>query len=243
MAGGRVHIGGDDVRLHGIALGLRARARVREGVEQIIEVERPIAIAESGRREHGPERSVGVLRSVFANARQISLDVSRIVLGVVEGRSQQENHPVVFPHEPLAHGPHRNARPFRLAGTGEHGPALRDRVDLTFYLACRTERAAVVEIGTAVPRSVPAVALHGGHVFVGAMAAAIHHRTIQAQGGMVGEFSERRNEEPGEPYALSLPMDADAAHPVVPVADADEGQTVRAACASAIERTKAVLIQ
>ena len=181
MGGRVIDIRGDDVRLHRVSLGVRPCARVRKRVDQIVEVEREIAVTQPGRSEHGPERGVRVLRAVLAHAGEISLDVARIVLGVIERRREEQDHALIFAHEALHDGLHRGASAHGLAGFGEHRPALRDRVDLALALERRTERAPVIEVCTPVPRPIPGGSLDGRRVFVGAMTAPVHDGAIVAE--------------------------------------------------------------
>ncbi len=54
---------------------------------------------------------------------------------------------------------------------------------------------------------------------------------------------EHRHQEPGQPNALAFPLDAHSIHPVVPIADADERQSVRACGQAALDRPATVLVQ
>ncbi len=65
-----------------------------------------------------PHRGVCVLPAIFANARDVALDVSRIVRRVIERRRQQQHQPIRPPHQLLidsGHGAHsaRRAPPRR----------------------------------------------------------------------------------------------------------------------------------
>ena len=61
-----------------------------------------------------------VLPAILANARRIALDVTRIVIGAVERRREQQRDPVVVPDQMLADRIHRASR----HGLGSAAPAI-----------------------------------------------------------------------------------------------------------------------
>ncbi len=87
-------------------------------------------LAELGKRDQRPRRGVRVLPAVLAHARHVSLDVAGFERRVVERRREQQHRARRRAHELLVE--RRMARRARsaVAGARDHGPRLRDRVDL-----------------------------------------------------------------------------------------------------------------
>ena len=56
------------------------------------------------------------------------------------------------------------------------------------------------------------------------------------------EGAERRNQKPGEPHTLATSLHADAIHAVIPIADADERQTVGTRRCRLAQRAETVLV-
>jgi hypothetical protein len=93
-----------------------------DGVEHREQLDRAVAVAERGERDHGPDGSVRVLPAVLAHARRITLDVSRIGAAAVEGRSEQHDEPVPAAHEVSIDGVHGRAGPGWISAARDHGP-------------------------------------------------------------------------------------------------------------------------
>ena len=119
----------------------------------------------------------------------------------------------------------------------------RDRIDLAVVALRRAERRAVVEVGSAVPRSVPPCALYRFVVVVGPLHELIAHCLISARCRVLGEFPERHDQEPRQPHALSLSLDSDSVHSIVPVAASHERKPVLANGAPSPQRADAVIVQ
>src|SRR5258708_3736371 len=202
-----------------------------------------IPFAKAGCGEHGPERRMGVLCTVLAHAGQIALDVARVVLGVIERRREEKNHSLVLPYQMVVHRVHRGPSAIGRASAREHGPTLGDGIDLTLGLRDGAERTAIVEVRATVPGAVPSVPFDRCRIFVGAMTAPIDDGAVIPRFRVMGEATERCNEEPGQPDALALSFDADSAHSVVPVARADEWKAVLALRTGVVEGAHAVLVQ
>src|SRR5207237_7587344 len=109
----------------------------------------------------------------------------------------------------------------------EDRPRLRQRVDLAFLVLRRTERRAVVEIGTTIPVAVPRELQHAGEPLG-------FTSIVLRMFGVASFIAERRillqhdDEEPTEPHAFPTPQVPDTVHAVVQIAGADERQPVRA---------------
>ena len=109
-----------------------------------------------------PQRGVRVLAAVLANARQVALDVARVARHLVERRREQQHELRVAAHEIGAHGVHRALGAPRLGRARQHGPRLRQRIELALLVLHRPQRRAVVEIGAPIPVAVPRELEHAG---------------------------------------------------------------------------------
>ena len=99
MPGRRVHVGRNHVRLDLVGCDAARCARVIQRVEHLELLESPRSVSPERVGQHGPKCGVGVLRAVLPYARQVSLDVSRVVSGVIERRGEQQKQTVLFDRE------------------------------------------------------------------------------------------------------------------------------------------------
>ncbi len=152
-----IDVGGHDIRLDSVLGSLRRRRAVRDGVDQPEQLPRPLAVPPRGRGHDGPNGAMRVLASVFPHAGYVAFDVARIQIRFVERRIEQQDQTVVPADQPAIDAGHRGFGPLRRAGAGKYRPALRDGVDLTFFVLGRAQWRAVVEVRPAIPLAVPAV--------------------------------------------------------------------------------------
>ncbi len=213
-----------------------------ERVDRLEQFERALAVAAQRGGEHRPERGVRVLRAVLAYTGQVALDVAGVVRHVIERRREQHDQPRVVAHELVLERAHRLLLARRIAGAGDHAPALRDRIDAALLARARAERRAIVEVGAPIPFAVPATRLHGSGVRRRLRPELRRGGRIAARGDVLGEIPQRGGEEPAEPDALAAPFDAHATHAVVPVADADQRQAVRASRGRLAQGAQAMLV-
>ena len=103
-----------------------------------------------------------VLAAVLAHAGDVALDVAGVLRHVVERRREQRDEAVFSANELLLDRVERGRGALGVASARDGRPRLRDRVDAALLGVVRAERRAVVEVGAAVPRAVPAVLLDGG---------------------------------------------------------------------------------
>ena len=73
-----INIGGDDVGLDLVAVNASAGARMIDGVQEREEFAGLVAVAEGGEREDRPDRRMGILSTVFADAGQVPFDIARV---------------------------------------------------------------------------------------------------------------------------------------------------------------------
>ena len=73
-----IDIGGDDIGLDLVPVNTGAGARVIDRVQEREKFAGLVAIAERGEGEDGPDRRMGVLAAVFADAGRVSFDVARV---------------------------------------------------------------------------------------------------------------------------------------------------------------------
>ena len=109
----------------------------------------------------------------------------------------------------------------------EHGPRLRQRIELALLVLHRPERRSIVEVGAAIPVAVPGQFQHAGQP---SRLVPVDLREIASPAALAdrGEVVQHGHEKPAEPHAFAAAGVSDAIHPVVPVSRADERQSVRA---------------
>src|SRR6476659_1649905 len=112
-------------------------------------------------------------------------------------------------------------------------PRLRDRIDLVLVVLRRSERPAVVVIPAAEPFAVPR-RFEARRVVTRGVAIAARRGGIMTVIAQLPEVIQDLEEEEAEPRAFAAPFVADAIHAVVPVADADQWQAMRAVGDAAI---------
>src|SRR5579883_889608 len=117
----------------------------------------------------------------------------------------------------LIHRTHGTFCTFRSPRTGDHAPGLRQRIDPAFGVALRAQRRSVIVIRAPIPLAVPGLVQRATQL--------LGMRTPRNRAlCLVACFRDRREvlqdriQEPAEPYAFALALDADAVHAIVPVA-------------------------
>lgn len=131
-----------------------ARGRAPRAARRAIFL-RPRPCGRAQQRHGQPQRAVGVLPAVFAQARAVAAHVARLGRAPRDGRVEQPHH-VVLPVEQVLH--RARERRVHAAGVGvrvEGGKRLRDRVDAALAARFRAERPPVVIVPAPVPRAVP----------------------------------------------------------------------------------------
>ena len=78
-----------------------------------------------------------ILAAIFPDAWDISFDITGIQIRLIERRIEQLNQRGISAHQARIDCPHRHARALGVTRAGEHGPALRNRIDLAFRIARR----------------------------------------------------------------------------------------------------------
>ncbi len=243
MWGHGIDVRGDNEGLDLIALDLLGRARMVDGIDQREQLRGLVSRAELRKGEDRPHGGMAVLPAILAQARRIALDVAGIERRLVEGRREQERQAVVATDEMLFQGSHRHRGAHGIGRARQHRPGLGNGIDPAFLVRLRTEPGSIIEGRAAIPFAVPRFALER-----------LPHRggmVAPASGAVsVATFRQRREEldgphqQPAEPDAFAPPTFADPAHPVIPVACADERQAVFASQIEAlIEAAGAVLEQ
>ena len=158
----------------------------------------------------------------------------------IEGWRQEHHDLCVAPNEMGTHGLHCSRGPTRVGFLREDRPRLRQRVDPALLVLRRPERSAIIEVGTTIPVAIPGELQHASEPLG---FASIVLRTF----GVASLIADRcvlfqdDDEEPTQPHALPTPQVADAVHPVVPIARADERQSVRAVLQRAIDSANRML--
>ena len=143
----------------------------------------------------------------------------------------------------MIHAFHGLPRPLRIRRARQHGPTLRDGVDLAFVVRSRAERGAVVEIRAPVPVAVPALQFDVLLQFRRMVRAVAGEFGIAPAPGKLRKMFQHVIQEERKPHALALVLRADEIHPVVPVAAADERQPMHAESEPVFDRPHAVLVE
>ena len=239
---------GVDIRSHDIGLDLvavqvGAGARVIDRIEQGKQGRRLVAFAQAGQGHHRPHGGVGVLSAIFAQARRVTFDVSRIEGCAIERWCKQQGQPLVRQYEFALNRRHGRRGAVRLGDAGKHRPRLGDGIDAALLIARRTHRRAVVEPGAPVPVAVPRFTFQGD----------VERRHMPAPTGgpgplppAVGEVrksAQGRVQQPPQPDTLAAPAFADAVHTVVPIAAAHQWQAVHADRQTVVQGAGAVLVE
>ncbi len=200
-----VDVAGDDVGLDLVALdALRDPGRGGSGSRDRRSSTASAALAELRRTPGRPRWPRGCTGRRSRGCRQVALDVAGVERLVVERRGEQEDQPPVAVDQVFVDGLQRPAGPRRIAGAGEHGPRLRDRVDPAGDVLRRAQRGAVVEVGAAVPVAVPGVGLDGRAERLGPSPQGGCAFGVAARRGDRGEPAQAGDREPGQPDALAL---------------------------------------
>ena len=225
MGGGGIHVRRHDIGFDLVAIGVRSGQGVIDRVQHREKVMRGVPVAKLGVGKDSPHRGMAVLTAVLAQARGVTLDVTRVEGRAIERRREQQGKTGVGAHEALRHRGHRSARPNGVGCARKDRPGLRDAVDLAFIRAFRAEQAAVVKGAAPVPFAIPAVLLDGllDRSCVGPPA----HGTGRVAGvGIGGHQVDGRDQKPAQPDAGPPAAFAHPVHPVVPVAGSDQGHAI-----------------
>ena len=131
-----------------------------------------------------------------------------------------------------------------VAGAGDHGPGLGDRVDPALVVPGRAERRAVVEVGPAIPVAVPGVRSRRWRRGSPRMARSREARGASPRESARGANSPRMASWNQATQTLSpRPSGADPVHPVVPVAGPHQRESVRPEPHPVPDRADAVLVK
>ena len=186
---------------------------------------------------------MGILPAILADARGITLDVTGLQCGLIEGRCEQESQPII-PQEQLiisrCHGAH-GAR--RIGRTGDHSPGLSNGVDAALAARCSAKRCSVIEIATAIPIAIPTVALKG-----------VSQRSRVPPPGCgtivltpllckCNEILDGSVKKPTQPYTLPLPANSHSIETVIPVSGSDERQAMDSNCETRFQCTRAMFVE
>src|SRR5450631_3159508 len=160
---------------------------------------------------------------------------------MIERRREQLDQSVATADQLSIDRRHGSPGTCRVAAAGDHRPRLRDGVDAALLIEDRTKRRSIIVIAASIPVAVPRFALDG--LLNG-------ERMPTPPRGAVGgtppvrdgrKLQQRRMEEPTEPYALAAACSTDTVHAVVPIAAAEQRQTMGTDSKARVQRQTAVL--
>ena len=129
-----VDIRRNDIRLYFVKRGLVRRIAAVDRVDQPEEFFGGVTVAQGGKGPDRPERSVGVLAAIFADAGQVAFDITGVAQGLVKGGSKEQQQPIVPAHQPFQDRRHRLARPPFIRRSAEDGPGLGNGIDLALFI-------------------------------------------------------------------------------------------------------------
>src|SRR5574341_496718 len=129
-------------------------------------------------------------------------------------------------NEAFIHRFHRHARALDIARPGEDGPALRNRINLSFGVSRRSQRRAIVEVGAAVPLAIPAILLDILAHVSRLPPATFGEGYVTVPVGNLSEPHEDFIQEKPQPDTFACAVLPHNVHAVVPVTGADERQAV-----------------
>ena len=220
-----IDVGGDDVGLDLVAFDVFGRAGMVDRVHEGKQLARLVARTQLRKRKDYTHGGVAILPAIFAQARRITPDIAGIVARPVERRREQQRQSDVAANQVTFQRLHCQGGARGIGGSGQHRPGLGNGVDPAFLAVFRTEPRSVIERRTAIPLAVPGLALE--RLFERGRMSAPASGTVS-----VAAFRQRREKLDGsqqqlaEPHTLALAAFAGAVHAVVPVAGADERQSV-----------------
>ena len=237
----RIDVGGDHVRLD-----LVDRRRPPASAAWLIglimreQFPRALAVAQRRERHRRPDRGVRVLAAVLAHAGHVAADIARIERRFVERRSRAAGS-VRRRAAPVARRPRPSPARARVGSPAPDSTAQLCAIESIWHsaLSARAERRAVVEIGAPIPFAIPGVVLDAPASCRASLSHALRERSDRravAPGARTRRSTWHRKKPS---HTLSpLPCVADEVHAVVPVARADQRQTVRAESQS-MQRSRA----
>src|SRR5512147_3105997 len=129
------------------------------GIQHAEELPGLVSLTQRREGQHGPDRCVGVLATVFSNTGDVAFDIPWIPWHPIKGWRQQTDQPVLPVHKMAFNCSHGTRTTVRICCTADHPPRLRDRIDAAFRVCSGTERGPIIKVRAAVPLSVPPIPL------------------------------------------------------------------------------------
>src|SRR5829696_1706903 len=126
---------------------------------------------------------------------------------------------------------------------GDDRPGLRDRINPAFVVGGGTKTGTIIIVGSQIPFSIPAVFFKRLVDIDPLRAIFTRAPGVPHQFTDICKFIERRGEEPAQPDAFASPQMADAAHAIIPVMSAHQGNAMGSHCYPFGNRAAAMLIQ
>jgi hypothetical protein len=238
----RGDIAGHDIRLDPEHIYFLRRIAVMDGVERPEQLPGTLLIAELGEGESDPNSGMGIMAAVFSNPGGIRFDIAGLESRGIERGVEDHDERVLGKVKSLEDGFHGPPGSEGLPGPRDHGPALREGIDLAFRIGDGAECPAIVEKGPEVPPAVPSLGLGTLTDRLGLLPAGVGEPPVPPGVRQLGESAEDVEEEPGQPDALPAPAAPDQVQPVVPIAAADERQTMGTEGQATLDRPGAVLV-
>src|SRR5205085_6720472 len=132
-----VHVARRNVRFCLVLVKSRARRSVVDRIQERKQFASAVAIAKMSVSDQGPERSVRVLSSVLAHARNISFDVAGIERALIKWRREKNHESVASPDKIFFDSRHCTRGAMPLSRAGDNAPGLHNRINAALFILSR----------------------------------------------------------------------------------------------------------
>ena len=219
-------ISGHNIGFNRIVLGRLGRRTVFDGIDAVKHRFGPRAIAQHRGGNAQPCRCMAVLPPIFADPRRIGLDITGIARRCVKGGMQQANNVILRTHQFFKGTVESLPCPKRITAAGDHRPRLGEGIDAAFIVGLRAPVSTLIINRPDIPLAIPTMAINGIGQHPGARKPNFGKVFAVPLASKFSEITDGGRHKPAQPDALALARAAHPVHPVIPVAVADQWQTV-----------------
>ena len=152
-----INVRGEDVRLDLVSCDLLWGSTMVNGIDQSEKLPSPVVFTQEGEGHDRPRGGMSVLSAILPHPRRVTFDIARVELRLIERRIKELNEIGIAADKALADSFHGLPAALRITSAADHRPALWQRIDLALWIGPGAKWLAVVEVGAAIPVSVPGV--------------------------------------------------------------------------------------
>src|ERR1017187_7569638 len=134
MVGKRETVARHDVRFDLVPFAILVFPGTLDGIQHSQKSHRLVAISPAGESHGNPGGGMSVLAAVFPHTWRITFDITNVGGGFVERWSEEQDQLVGFTNEMFLDRPQRDLDTMGVAGAGNRGPGLRERIDAGFEI-------------------------------------------------------------------------------------------------------------